>query len=47
MNKTMEQGACVQSSADDVMYQCHDGLWYRNVVNGKGRFGACTSIHTL
>jgi hypothetical protein len=47
MNKTMEQGSCVQSSADDVMYQCHDGLWYRNVVNGKGRYGACTSIHAL
>lgn len=47
MGKQMEEGSCVQSSADDVMYQCHEGLWYRNVVNGKGRYGVCTSIHEL
>ncbi|MDB5218216.1 MAG: D-alanyl-D-alanine carboxypeptidase [Myxococcaceae bacterium] len=47
MGKTMEEKSCVQSSADDVMYQCHAGSWYRNVVNGVGRYGACTSIHTL
>lgn len=47
MGKTMEEKSCVQSSADDVMYQCHAGSWYRNVVNGVGRYGACTSIHAL
>jgi hypothetical protein len=45
MNSTMEAGACVQSVADDVFYQCHDGLWYRGVANGKGPHGACTSTH--
>jgi len=43
--KTMEVGACVQSSADDVIYQCHGGLWYRGVSNGKGPYGACTSTN--
>lgn len=47
MGMTMDEKSCVQSSADDVMYQCHAGLWYRNVVNGVGRYGACTSIHAL
>lgn len=47
MGMTMEEKSCVQSSADDVMYQCHAGLWYRNVVDGVGRYGACTSIHAL
>ena len=47
MGMTMEEKSCVQSSADDVMYQCHAGSWYRNVVNGVGRYGACTSIHAL
>lgn len=45
MNKTMDAGACVQSAADDVFYQCHDGLWYRGVSGGKGPYGACTSTH--
>lgn len=45
MAKTMEEGSCVQSSADDVFYQCHAGLWYRGVSGGKGRYGACTSTH--
>lgn len=45
MNKTMGAGACVQSSADDVFYQCHEGLWYRGVSGGKGPYGACTSTH--
>ena len=43
MNKSMDAGACVQSSADDVFYQCHDGLWYRGVSGGKGPYGTCTS----
>ena len=43
MNQTMEPGACVQSSADDVVYQCHAGLWYRGVTNNKGPYGTCTS----
>jgi hypothetical protein len=47
MGKTMEEKSCVQSSADDVMYQCHAGLWYRGVTNGKGRYGTCTSVHEL
>jgi hypothetical protein len=47
MAKQMEEKSCVQSSADDVMYQCHEGLWYRGVTNGTGRYGACTSVHAL
>jgi hypothetical protein len=47
MNDTMAPGACVQSSADDVFYQCHDGLWYRGVAGGKGPYGTCTSTHAL
>ena len=43
MGKTMEVGACVQSSADDVIYQCHATLWYRGVTGSKGPYGACTS----
>lgn len=39
--KTMPQGSCVQSSADDVTYQCHDTLWYRGVSGGKGPYGTC------
>ena len=45
MSHTMDPGACVQSSADDVFYQCHDGLWYRGVSGGKGPYGTCTSTH--
>lgn len=45
MNATMAEGACVQSSSDDVFYQCHDTLWYRGVSNGSGPYGACTSTH--
>jgi hypothetical protein len=45
MNKTMPASSCVQSSADDVFYQCSAGKWYRGVANGKGPFGTCTSIH--
>ena len=41
----MAQGACVQSSADDVTYQCHETLWYRGVSAGKGPYGTCTSTN--
>jgi hypothetical protein len=47
LSKTMPQGACVQSSADDVFYQCHATLWYRGVSNGKGPYGTCTSTNVL
>lgn len=42
-NKTMPPASCVQSSADDVLYQCHAGKWYRGVSNGRGPYGACAN----
>jgi hypothetical protein len=45
MNRTMPAASCVQSSADDVFYQCNAGQWYRGVANGRGPFGVCSSIH--
>jgi LAS superfamily LD-carboxypeptidase LdcB len=45
MNKTMPAASCVQSSADDVYYQCNGGQWYRGVANGKGPYGTCSSTH--
>jgi hypothetical protein len=41
MGQTMPEGACVQSAADEVTEQCHNGLWYRGVSGGDGPFGAC------
>jgi hypothetical protein len=45
--RTMKERACVQSSADDVFYQCHATLWYRGVSNGAGPYGTCTSTTSL
>lgn len=41
------EGACVQAESDSVVYQCHDGQWYRGVKSGKGPYGACTSTDML
>ena len=45
MSKTMPALSCVQSSTDDVYYQCNAGQWYRGVANGKGPYGTCSSTH--
>lgn len=47
LDKDVAEGTCVQSEDNELMYQCHDGKWYRGVSNGKGPYGACTSTHRL
>jgi hypothetical protein len=41
LGTTKPEGACVLSAADGVTEQCHDGMWYRGVVNDVGPYGAC------
>ena len=41
LGATEPEGACVLSATDGVTEQCHDGLWYRGVVDDTGPYGAC------
>ena len=47
LGRNVAEGACVQSSANEIFFQCHNGLWYRGVANGRGPYGACTTTHPL
>ena len=47
LSKYLEPSGCYQRKSDGMWFQCKDTLWYRNVSNGVGPFGVCTSIHPL
>jgi hypothetical protein len=49
----VEVSGCYQRKSDGMWFQCgfdtssQSNLWFRNVVNGVGRFGPCSSLHPL
>jgi hypothetical protein len=43
----LEPLGCYARKQDGMWFQCKDTLWYRNVVDGVGPFGPCTSVHPL
>jgi hypothetical protein len=49
----VEPNGCYQRRSDGMWFQCgfdvpsQSNLWFRNVVNGAGRFGPCSSLHPL
>jgi hypothetical protein len=49
LNQNLPDKACYQRRSDGMWFQCKgsEQLWYRNVVNGVGPFGACTEVHPL
>lgn len=47
LSKYLEPGGCYQRKADGIWFQCKEKLWYRNVNNGVGPFGVCTSVYPL
>jgi hypothetical protein len=53
LNAFVELNGCYQRQSDAMWFQCHldtasqSNLWFRNVVDGVGPFGPCTSVHPL
>jgi hypothetical protein len=53
LNAWVELNGCYQRKSDGIWFQCHldtasgSNLWFRNVVDGVGPFGTCTSVHPL
>jgi hypothetical protein len=49
----VERNGCYQRRSDGMWFQCgfdvpsQSNLWFRNVVDGVGRFGPCSSLHPL
>lgn len=49
----VEVNGCYQRKSDGIWFQCgfdtpsQSNLWFRNVVDGTGRFGLCSSLHPL
>jgi hypothetical protein len=47
LGRDVAEGGCVQSSSNEVWFQCHDGDWYRGGDADSGPYGACTSSDPL
>jgi hypothetical protein len=49
----VELNGCYERRSDGIWFQCgldtasQSNLWFRNVVDGVGRFGTCSSLHPL
>lgn len=53
LNAFVEKNGCYQRKSDAMWFQCgfdtasQKNAWFRNVVDGVGRFGTCSSLHPL
>jgi hypothetical protein len=46
-NAQSAEGECVQSSSNNIFFQCNAGKWYRGVNGDQGPYGKCQGVYSL